>query len=62
MAYNFVLYPLLTWAWLLSGMSLEDMPPLADTSELYPIILGMLGIGGMRSYDKKQGTNTKRMA
>lgn len=29
----------------------------ADLSEMLPLLIGMLGLGGMRSYDKKQGTS-----
>ena len=33
--------------------------PQADMSVMMPLLFGMLGIAGMRSYDKKQATNTK---
>ena len=33
--------------------------PQADMSMMMPLLMGMLGIGAMRSYDKKQGTDTK---
>ena len=33
--------------------------PQADTSVMMPLLLGMLGIGSMRSYDKLQKTDTK---
>ncbi len=32
--------------------------PQADMSVMMPLLFGMLGIAGMRSYDKKQGTDT----
>lgn len=32
-----------------------------DTASLMVLITGMLGIGGMRSYDKKHDTDTKRI-
>ena len=34
-------------------------PPVLDAEELYTVLLGMLGIGAMRSYDKKNGTATQ---
>jgi hypothetical protein len=34
------------------------VPARFDMSELWPVLLGMLGIGGMRSFDKKSGTQT----
>ena len=33
--------------------------PQADMSVMMPLLFGMLGIAGMRSYDKKQATDTK---
>ena len=33
--------------------------PQADMSVMMPLLFGMLGISGMRSYDKKQKTDTK---
>jgi hypothetical protein len=50
--YQFIAYPLLLWLPI-------DPPPQIDSSQLYPIIMGMLGIAGMRSYDKAKGTDTK---
>ena len=29
--------------------------PQADTSTMLPVLMGMLGLGGMRSYEKKKG-------
>lgn len=63
LAYQFVLYPLLGWCWLLlqaNGIIPADLsvPPVLPTDALYSIVLGMLGIGGMRSFDKKTGKET----
>lgn len=33
--------------------------PQADMSVMMPLLFGMLGIAGMRSYDKRQSTDTK---
>tara|TARA_R100000734_G_C3261992_1_gene60411 strand:+ start:195 stop:587 length:393 start_codon:yes stop_codon:yes gene_type:complete len=35
--------------------------PQADMSVMMPLLFGMLGIAGMRSYDKKQNTDTKEV-
>lgn len=32
--------------------------PQADMNVMMPLLFGMLGIAGMRSYDKRQGTDT----
>jgi hypothetical protein len=64
--YQFVGYPLLTWGW--SFFAAKgwippgiDAPPVLDFAELMPLILGMLGVGTMRSYDKAKGVDTKRV-
>jgi len=59
LAYQFILYPLLVWALAVSSLEIEP-PPLIDANALYPIITGMLGIAGMRSFDKLKQTDTKR--
>ncbi len=67
LAYQFILYPLLLWiwsmcesaGWIAAGI---DPPPVLNTSALMTVVTGMLGIGIMRSYDKKQGTNTENIA
>ncbi len=59
LAYQFLLYPLLVWALAVSSLDIEP-PPLIDANALYPIITGMLGIAGMRSFDKLKNTDTRR--
>jgi len=55
--YTFLLRPLLPWLVNAvamaagSGLVLPDMPAL-EMGELIPLLMGMLGIGAMRSYDK----------
>jgi hypothetical protein len=63
LAYQFILYPFLTWFWTL-GQSMEwisktvSCPPMLDTSALMALITGMLGIGGMRSFEKLKSVET----
>ena len=52
MAFNYI------GVYLLEFFSNGPVPERFDMSELYPMLLGMLGIGGMRSYDKKNKTQT----
>lgn len=64
--YQFVVYPLLTWGWaffVAQGWIPDSMsaPPVLDFGELMPLILGMLGVGTMRSYDKAKGTATTKV-
>ena len=60
MAYQFLLYPLLVWAWV--WLQAEQIvpkevnpPPMLDTEALWVILSGMLGIAGMRSFEKTRG-------
>ena len=60
MAYQFLLYPLLIWAWVwLQAEQIvpQDVkpPPMLDTEALWVILSGMLGIAGMRSFEKTRG-------
>lgn len=66
LAYQFILYPLLTWGWAFlqaQGFVPTELnaPPVINTSALLTIVTGMLGIGGMRSFDKSRGTQTDKI-
>lgn len=54
LAYNYVLRPFLEPLYKIYYSDL--MLPILDLGELMPILLGMLGIAGMRSYEKIKGT------
>lgn len=59
LAYNYVVMPFLYWA---IACFFKDIPvpPVLSISELMPLLIGMLGIGGMRSFDKvKANTDNK---
>lgn len=66
--WQFVLQPLLTWVLTVTLMITEanlELPPLPilDTGPLMTLILGMLGLGGLRTYEKRLGvarTNVKK--
>tara|TARA_R110000772_G_scaffold83680_1_gene176969 strand:- start:243 stop:644 length:402 start_codon:yes stop_codon:yes gene_type:complete len=53
-AYHFVLQPLLVFVLTSSGVDLPDLPEF-DMSTLLTVLGGMLGIGGLRSYEKTKG-------
>lgn len=57
-AYNFMIQPLLTFILISCGVNLDKLPTL-DISQMMPVLLGMLGLGAMRSYEKKNGVNSK---
>ena len=55
------------WAWAVispidAAGALMTPPPMLPADELYTVLLGMLGIGAMRSYDKKNGTATQSIS
>lgn len=61
LAWNFILQPLISWAAFLFGVDIGDAPKL-DTGELMTVLLGMLGLSGMRTYEKKAGVARRELA
>ena len=53
MASNFLLIPIANFVLALTGSTI--VIPLLDTGEMMPVLMGMLGLGAMRTYEKKQG-------
>ena len=53
-----VFHPLLTWVWAFFDMT-GSPPNLIESTALGTIVTGMLGVGGMRSYDKMKRTDTR---
>ena len=54
LGYTFLLQPLLPWIAAVAGLHVPPLPQL-DTNVLMTLLLGMLGIGGMRSVEKLKG-------
>jgi hypothetical protein len=54
LGWNFIVQPIITWAAFATGYDLAGAPTL-DTGELTTILLGMLGLGGLRTYEKRLG-------
>ena len=54
LAYHFIVQPLLSFA---AGVWIQDFepPPPLSLGELMPILLGLLGLGGMRTAERLQG-------
>lgn len=50
--YAVLIYPILSWISIVYGIT---PPPNLDTSVLMSVMLGMLGLGGMRSFEKFKG-------
>ena len=53
MASNFILIPMANFVLALTGSPI--VVPLLDTGEMMPVLMGMLGLGAMRTYEKKEG-------
>lgn len=54
LASQFIVGPFLTWGAAIFGKTIVF--PVLDMGTLLTLLFGMLGLGAMRSYDKKQGT------
>lgn len=60
MAYQFLAYPLLQWGWAVlqsRGYIPAEFaaPPVMASDQLWVILSGILGIAGMRTYEKRAG-------
>lgn len=51
--YNFLVYPVLTWAVVVFDASIT--PPKLLSENLMELVLGMLGLGALRSFEKWKG-------
>ena len=53
LAYNFILYPLLVW---ISVNFVPDIvPPPLETEALMTLVVSLLGLGGLRTFEKVTG-------
>ena len=58
MASNFVLIPIVNFILALAGSAITV--PLIDTSTMMPVLLGMLGLGAMRSAEKIKNVSREK--
>ena len=54
--YQYILNPLLAWG---SLIWMFPVPPLLDIGTLMTLLFGMLGLGSLRTYEKKEGVHGK---
>jgi hypothetical protein len=54
LGWSFIAQPLLAWVATINGI---EPPPRLDTGDLMTLTLGMLGLGGMRSYERLRGVS-----
>ena len=53
LACQYIARPLVAWAGIVSGHPLPDLPGIDD--QLWQLMLGLLGLGGLRTYEKVKG-------
>ena len=58
MAGNFMVIPFANFA--LALLEIDVKVPLIDTATMMPVLMGMLGLGAMRTYEKKSGVERKK--
>lgn len=60
--WTFILYPLVHFLVVILGVPFDvrDLPVL-DLSDMMPVLLGMLGLGAMRSYEKVSGVERNNL-
>ena len=64
LAYQFIGYPLMQWGWSF-GQGIELIPaglaapPNLEVEQLMTLLAGLLGFGGMRSFEKSKGVASK---
>lgn len=66
LGFNFILQPLMVWGWALlqsQGVVPDEMsPPKAlDISDLITLLIGMLGMGGLRTVEKVKRVARERL-
>ena len=60
LAFQYLIHPLLVWIWAFAAMTGVPPTPL-DLSVMMPLLLGLLGLGSMRSFDKKNHVQTDKI-
>lgn len=53
-AYHFIMQPLMVFLFTAAGRPVMDLP-IFDMDTLFTVLWGILGLGGMRSYEKIKG-------
>lgn len=56
LVYQFLAQPLVPWFAAVFGLTVPPLPPI-DNDTLMVLLTGMLGLGGMRTFEKVKGRN-----
>jgi hypothetical protein len=64
LGWNFIVHPMLLWiAFVVPDIPIDlSTAPQLDTGELMTVLLGMLGLGGLRTYEKRVGVARAKMS
>jgi hypothetical protein len=54
----YVLQPIVVFAFAAAGKPIKDLPEM-NLGEMMPVLLGILGLGGLRTWEKKSGVAAK---
>jgi len=57
LGYQYLFRPIITWAAMWAGYNVPTMPGLDDN--LWQLMMGMLGMGGLRTFEKINGVASK---
>lgn len=58
LAWNYIAHPMLLWV--LTFTEIQTAPPKLSMTELFPVVIGMLGLGAYRSYEKRHNVESNR--
>lgn len=59
LVYNFLIYPLLLWLIAVTGSTI--VPPPLFSENLMELVMGMLGLGALRTYEKFKGVERNNL-
>jgi hypothetical protein len=59
LCYNFILYPLLLW--IVAFYQINMTPPPLFSDNLMELVMGILGLGAMRTYEKFKGVERNKI-
>lgn len=60
LAYHYIVQPLVTFGIVAAGVNLPSSLPVLDLGQMMPVLMGMLGLGAMRSFEKFKKVNKSR--
>ena len=61
LAWHFILYDLLAWVQVAFFPGTPALPALTGTSELITVLFSLLGLGGLRTFEKMRGVSREGM-